>query len=103
MPTETLVLVVICGLCSFRVTRFITRDSLIDEARDWVVNWSYRGGMWRLKVGVLAECPWCIGVWVSLLIGCLAIGVWPWLLGVDGWVTVGAVTGVQALLNAKAE
>jgi len=60
------------ALASYRVTRLVTRDSILDKPRMWVTE--------RLKPGgyldELFHCSWCIGFWVSL-VAVILVRHWP--------------------------
>lgn len=51
---------VIDALATWRIVRFIQRDSLIEEPREELIN---RYG--HLKISELLTCPWCLGIWVA--------------------------------------
>lgn len=55
---DWLTIVLACGLTA-RLTRLITLDTITEPIRE------------RLKglLRVLAECPWCSGFWVALVVG----------------------------------
>lgn len=63
----TLVLL-IASLASYRVTRFLLRDSLIDGTRlrfnGYLIARVDRSRL-ALKLYELANCPYCISVWTS--------------------------------------
>ena len=70
----TLALVVVLGLASYRITRVVTRDAITDRFRSAVARWAWdenreqwRGGF-RRRVQQLLTCPWCFGVWVSVVV-----------------------------------
>lgn len=99
---ELVLLVAFLGPASFRVTRFIVADSLIEGTRERFLTWLLapkKLPLWRDKLAELFTCYWCVGVWVSFGAVLLAWGVWPWQLGRAGWLAVGAVAGVQAFTN----
>jgi hypothetical protein len=56
---------VILSLAAFRLTRFVTTDTIFNRQRSFI---------WRkfppesTKLGYLITCPWCIGVWLSSLV-----------------------------------
>lgn len=50
-------------LASYRVTRLVTTDVVLEKFREWV---------WKKKpahsgLGYLITCNWCTGFWVSLV------------------------------------
>lgn len=110
MPVEPLAFLILC-LAAYRATRFVVWDSLIGAHPDtgtpfakaldtwaWKPDGSDRSWV-RGKVGGLLSCPFCAGFWISLLIACLWLRLWPWELGVEGWLVALAVAGGQSLLN----
>lgn len=81
MTWSWLVLLIICGLATFRITRLITTDDFppIARPRNWITGepywvdseskWHYphETASWpRHWFGDLITCPWCAGGWVSL-------------------------------------
>ena len=54
---------VIDALASYRVTRLLVSDDIVDRQRDALVDRLRRGG--HRKLVELSECPWCIGFWVA--------------------------------------
>jgi hypothetical protein len=99
---------------SYRATRFFVDDSLIGgnpssgsrfsiwlDRFAWTADAAGDDRTWlRGKIGGLASCTYCLGFHVSWIVLCLWLRVWPWQLGVEGWIAACAVAGVQALLNA---
>lgn len=63
------------------------------EARNPVTDW----------LGKLSSCVWCTGFWVSLALVCAWFHLWPWQLGLVGWVYAFAVAGVQGFLGSRVE
>lgn len=61
-------------LAAYRVTRLITRDSILDIPRAWVVERLHPGGY----LDELVHCVWCVGFWVSVV---AVILVWTWPVG----------------------
>jgi hypothetical protein len=81
MSGAWLVLLVVAGLATFRLTRLIVTDDfpLVAVPRRWVTGepywveaeqkWHYpsENGSWpRHWLGELVSCPWCASGWVSL-------------------------------------
>lgn len=55
-PTE----LVVDAIATYRLTRLVQEDSLLDRPREWVLDrWGHR------KAAELVTCPWCAGVWVA--------------------------------------
>ena len=71
-----LIWIIVLSLVTYRVTRFLIEDSLIDGQRKWlkrkIVGNDYgiviqaQTPAWRAKLLELSECPYCISVWVAL-------------------------------------
>lgn len=85
--------VVLC-LASYRITRFLIRDSLMGMGMNEgefasplaarIDAWAYdREGndrtLIRGKTGDLLSCPWCLGFWIS------AACYFSWLGSTEGW------------------
>lgn len=120
---ETLLFILILVLASHRVTRLITRDklALIKVPRDWFVErWityddappemdnvsisGHKTNIFMRSLAYLAECDWCMGVWVSAILtyGSTYFFVLPWN-GWFPWVLVGAATASGVGLIASME
>lgn len=73
----TWLLFFLLSLCVYRITRFISLDSLIEEPRNWAEkkllaagfytqdgeDWPV--GFWRRKALQWIRCPYCQSVWVA--------------------------------------
>lgn len=67
----------IYALAVARVTGLIVSDSITEPARDALVGWlDDRPKTLGSFVAALIECPWCAGMWVSLVAAPLV-----WFLG----------------------
>lgn len=88
-PTWLVALVLV--LASFRITRLITADVLLDRPRTWL---AIHLPAYPAK---LITCAYCAGFWISALV----VVAW-YFGGKPGWVVlvVFAVAGAQALLSA---
>jgi hypothetical protein len=53
-------------LATFRVTRLLVHDVVLDFVRDLFANAT--GGL-ALSMHDLLDCPWCTGTWVALFLG----------------------------------
>lgn len=51
------------ALASFRLTRLLQRDTILDRPRQAFMDKHYAG-----RLGELANCPWCLGFWVSVAV-----------------------------------
>lgn len=76
MTLPDLVLLLIYALAVARVTGLITADSITEPVRDRITIWlddtPGSAGAWFSD---LITCPWCAGMWVSLIASPLA---WFW-------------------------
>lgn len=95
-----LILLVVLSAVTYRISRFIVLDSLIDGPRDRIADWLERHSdprPWNphvvfRKVGELLECPWCITIWVAgavvathhHVVDPLPVPVWMWLTTATG-------------------
>lgn len=62
------VLLVIYALAVARVTGLITSDSITEPARDALIGWlDDRPNTLGSFLAALIQCPWCAGMWVSLI------------------------------------
>lgn len=57
---------VLMALAVMRLTRLFTYDSITTFVRDWFVGADPRS--LRGSLGTLINCPWCTGLWFSLII-----------------------------------
>ena len=62
-----LVLIALLALASYRITRFIILDTLIETQRVWVLMklWGEAPSATRQKLHELLVCSRCLSVWVS--------------------------------------
>jgi hypothetical protein len=64
------------ALAVARVTGLITTDTLTENARDALIGWlDDRPRTLGAYVATLITCPWCAGMWVSLIAAPL---IWFW-------------------------
>lgn len=74
MPDALLLL--IYALAVARVTGLITADSITEDLRDGLIGWlDDRPKTLGAYITTLITCPWCAGMWVSLIASPL---VWFW-------------------------
>lgn len=63
---------VLVALAGFRLTRLVVKDKIFAFARAWFedvvdgVSQKPHGGM-RRTIAELIECPWCVGLWATLV------------------------------------
>lgn len=100
-----LLLVVLAALATARLTRLVVEDKLLEPFRFWLARrWPHDS-----KRLYLFHCPWCFGMWVSMVVAPVL-----WLtadlsdkVGVTAWVgvpllalalshTVGLLRGLEA-------
>lgn len=58
------------ALATYRLTRFVTRDSLLDRPRHAFFVWAL-GSKPRVAHPMLlelSECHWCVGMWAAFLV-----------------------------------
>ena len=59
-------LLILYSLVSYRLTRFVHSDTILDEIRDrfqiWLVT---KEKLWADKIYELSACPYCISVYTS--------------------------------------
>ena len=88
MP-QLLTLVIVLGLVTYRVSRFIVLDTLIEGWRDVFHSWLLRKPkLWRVKLEELLGCPFCVSIWVSA--GAVALTDWQTSVPLPVWVWLGA-------------
>lgn len=66
----TLTLLVVVVLASYRVTRLVTADYVLDTPRRWVQQHAPE------NVAYLVGCPWCVSMYVGPAVAAAVI-VWP--------------------------
>jgi hypothetical protein len=82
----------VLALSSFRITRLLVEDSILDRPRIWLAE--QLGG----EMGVaerLLSCPWCAGIWVSGAVVVSAL-FWPPSLYLHAALALAAVAGLIA-------
>lgn len=112
---ETILMVLVLGLASYRITRFLVTDTLMGMGPDsgsWLSTkvdaFAYNPdgsnrSWWRGKIGDLLTCYYCLGFWVS----CAGLAVWtrtwPWTADQPGqWVLLAfAIAGVQSFVSSR--
>jgi len=114
---ELVLTVLVAAAAAYRITRLVVLDDVIGE---WPSEDHPRGTFARKAidvvlyddtglarhpvtdyVGKLYSCTFCTGWWVSLAVLSVWWRVWPWQLGVEGWVGVFAVAGVQGFISSR--
>jgi hypothetical protein len=68
MTIPDTVILVIYTLAAARVTGLITTDTITEEIRDNLIGWlDDRPKTLGRYLATLITCPWCAGMWVSLI------------------------------------
>ena len=76
MTVPTWLALLIYALAVARVTGLIVADSITEPVRDWIVGkLDDRPATLGESISTLITCPWCAGMWVSLVAAPL---VWFW-------------------------
>lgn len=112
MPDPIIIIVLV--FAAYRTTRFFVKDSLFGFGPDSgsamsvrVDHFAYNtedgsDRSWlRGKIGDLLTCTWCLGAHISWIIVCLWLRLYPWELGIDGWILAIAVMGGQGYMNTR--
>jgi len=61
-PLFDLILII---LATFRLIRLVTKDHVMQFARDW---FTYDSSGPLLTIHKLISCPWCFGLWAALVV-----------------------------------
>lgn len=97
----TILPLVILTFATYRITRFFLFDTIIEGTRHrWYNRLLKKDNLLRNKLVELTSCSWCFGVHASYALLSLYLRVYPWQLGVNGWITVAAIAGAAGLLHA---
>lgn len=81
------------SLAVYRVTRLVTRDTITQPFRDWLVR------DWHGWVVELLQCPWCFSIWVAA--GATVLTYFEW--GTWKWIAAGLAFAALAGLIAEKE
>ena len=77
-------LIILGALATFRVTRFVNADTLLDKPRIYLMTH-------RLRVFYFVTCPWCVSIYVATgVVICTAL--WP-----AQWAYIAAVLAFSAV------
>lgn len=103
MTDERFLALIVLGFCSYRITRFIVIDTLIQTPRQrfhvWLAN-RQKAKAFFGSILELTSCAFCMGFWVSVAVFAIYKG----NLFVDwtrfDWLSAIAVAGEQALIQA---
>lgn len=90
----SLTALVLLALASYRVTRLIVIDSILNSPRIWFDTFLLRHpNVFTNKISEGFNCTWCMGVWVSA-------GIY-WLYSRDfDFLNVAAIAGLQGMIHA---
>lgn len=83
-------------VATYRLTRIVTADRIMDRFRAWAERTN-------AYVGYLVTCDWCLSIWFAPL-PTIAVLLWPdssIVLGVLLALTASAGTGMLSLLERK--
>lgn len=98
-----LAILLVLGVASYRLTRFLIVDSIIEGFRGkfhtFLANRTGKLSFLAEKVTELTSCTFCAGVYVSTILYSIYVLQYPWDLGRVGWINVLAVAGIQSLLH----
>ncbi|EKD58378.1 MAG: hypothetical protein ACD_56C00141G0008 [uncultured bacterium] len=88
-------------LATFRITRLLVHDLVLDFVRDQFENSTHGLG---LTLHDLLDCPWCTGAWVALFVGFFYFTIplaWPiiFIMAIAGFGTL--LTILASLLMVK--
>ena len=86
-----LTVLVVLSLASYRITRFLIEDDLIETPRGWLKTKIYKpnpdtlkpASRLRIKLVDLLECPYCMSVWISA--AAVALACWTWSVPQPFW------------------
>ena len=104
---QLLILLIILGFSSYRITRFFIVDTFFEGTRErlhlFLANQANKNGKLRIvweKTYDWSSCTWCFGFWVSIALYSIYIWQCPiWFSRFD-WVYVFAIAGLQGILHA---
>jgi hypothetical protein len=94
----TVLVLIILGLATYRVSRFFVIDSLLSRLRDRFHNFLLSHKQNTLYE--LTSCTWCFSVHIAWLLYAGWTRLYPWQFGVNGWIIAGAIAGLSGLLQA---
>lgn len=98
---------IVLAFASYRITRFLVIDSLLDGSRNkfhlFLVNRARKEGrlhvMWD-KIYDLTSCSWCAGFWITLAIYTVYVWNEPWDFSRFDVINIFAIAGIQGILHA---
>lgn len=93
--TPTL-LVILAAVSTYRLTRIVTADRILQAPRAWIVRRSPR-------LGYLVTCDWCFSIWVAPA-PAVAVVLWPENRIVWGALialSASALTGLLSLVESR--
>lgn len=88
-----LIVLLVLSAVTYRVSRFIVHDSLIDAPRNKIYDWlEHREHPFWLKIHELIGCPWCITIWIAagavavhhVVVEDVPVPIWTWLAVATG-------------------
>ncbi len=90
------VLIVLAALSTYRLTRLVTADRILQTPRAWIVTRS----RW---LGYLVTCDWCLSIWVAPA-PAVAVVLWPEnriIWGALIALSASALTGLLSLVESR--
>lgn len=93
-------LIILTALATYRLTRLITADRILQAPRAWIVQRS----RW---LGYLVTCDWCLSIWIAPAPTALAILypeeriTWAILIGLSASAIVGILSMIEARLDTE--
>ena len=99
---EIVLTALLVGFASYRATRFLIFDTLIEQSREkfyvFLINRKHLRPLWD-KVLDLTSCTWCLGFWVGLAAFSFLTSTYPWDFTRLQAIATFAIAGVQGLLH----
>lgn len=90
------ILIVLAALSTYRLTRLVTADRILQAPRAWTVRRYPR-------LGYLVTCDWCFSIWVAPA-PAVAVVLWPenrLVWGVLIALAASAVTGLVSMVESR--
>ncbi len=89
MTIPPAVALIVYALAVARLTGLIVADSITEPARDALIGWlDDRPKTLGSALATLITCPWCAGMWVSLIASPMV-----WLWWDSPWLLIPAIAG----------
>ena len=85
---------IILGLATFRMTRFITKDTILDPIREYI-KWKAERSVIFFCTRQLTTCQWCASIWIATIVFLLLTINWATIL----LVLVFALSGLSVVIG----